>query len=127
MSEITLTKKGETHERYERAMQDEAFETIRNHPILETRPEHFLKVLRSGTVSTNIYLRRVHNFALDMNWLPWPVLNKKQWPAIAFGEKRGVISQEHEAIIGIEWNAERKAIFDWCKAQGDSLGFPSQS
>jgi hypothetical protein len=24
--------------------------------------------------STNVYLRRIHNFALDMNWLPWPIL-----------------------------------------------------
>jgi len=25
---------------------------------------------KSGSISTNIYLRRIHNFALDMNWLP---------------------------------------------------------
>jgi hypothetical protein len=32
--------------------------------------EHFLRVLAVGTVSTNVYLRRLHNFALDMGWLP---------------------------------------------------------
>jgi hypothetical protein len=25
-----------------------------------------------GKVPTNVYLRRLHNFALDMKWLPWP-------------------------------------------------------
>ena len=27
-------------------------------------------MLRTGTVSTNAFLRKVHNFAVDMNWLP---------------------------------------------------------
>ena len=39
---------------------------IRNRPILETQLIHFQKVLSSGTVSTNIFLRRIHNFAIDM-------------------------------------------------------------
>jgi hypothetical protein len=34
---------------------------------------------------------RIHNFALDINWLPWPVLPKKRWPAIKFEEKRAII------------------------------------
>jgi len=29
-----------------------------------------------GTVSTNVYLRRLHNFCVDMNWLPWPLVPK---------------------------------------------------
>jgi hypothetical protein len=36
-------------------------------PILETHSAHFLKVLEAGTISTNVYPRRIHNFALDMN------------------------------------------------------------
>jgi hypothetical protein len=67
--------------------------------VLETQAEHFLRVLERGSVSTNIYLRRIHNFALDMNWLPWPVLPKKRWPTIKFKEKRAIILGEHQAII----------------------------
>lgn len=63
-------------------MADEAFELIRKPPILETQAIHFLKVLQAVSVSTNVYLRRIQNFALDMNWLPWPVLPKKQWPIV---------------------------------------------
>jgi integrase len=62
-------------------------------------------------VSTNIYLRRIHNFALDMNWLPWPVLPKKRWPQIRFKEKRAVKWEEHQAIVSREQNAERKAFY----------------
>jgi hypothetical protein len=78
---------------------------------LETRPEHFLRVLEAGKVSTNVYLRRIHNFALDMTWLPWPVLAKKRWPAVEFKEKRGITLAEHLAIVAREHNPERKAFY----------------
>jgi hypothetical protein len=51
-------------------MADEAFDIIRNVPILETQSAHFLKVLGAGSVATNVFLRRIHNFAIDMGWLP---------------------------------------------------------
>ena len=69
---------------------------IRNMVVLETQGEHFPEgVGESGTVSTNVYLRRLHNYCLGMNWLPWPVLPKKRWPAIKFKEKRGITLAEH--------------------------------
>ena len=77
----------------------------------ETRPEHFLRALGSGRVSTNVFLRRIHNFALDMTWLPWPVIPKKQWPAVHFKEKRAITWEEHQAIIAREPNLERKAFY----------------
>jgi hypothetical protein len=88
MDEMTRTKTGATRIRHERAMMEEAFDTIRNRPIVETNSGHFLDVLAAGTVATNVFLRRMHNLALDMGWLPWPVLPKKQWPKIRFKENR---------------------------------------
>ena len=85
-------------------MADEAFDIIRNVPILETQSAHFLKVLGAGSVATNVFLRRINNFALDMGWLPWPVLPKKQWPKIRFKEKRAVTALEHQAIVAAEKN-----------------------
>jgi hypothetical protein len=66
---------------------------------LETRPEHFLHALEAGKVSTKVYLRRIHNFALDMIWLPWPVLPKKRWPAVEFKDKRSITLAEHLAVV----------------------------
>ena len=111
MDEIPKLKTGETQHRWLTAIKDAAFDSIRNMVVLETQAEHFLKVLEVGSVSTNIYLRRVHNFALDMNWLPWPVLPKKRWPAIKFKEKRGITLAEHQAIVARELNPERKAFY----------------
>jgi hypothetical protein len=90
MDEMTRNKTGPTHARHIVAMQDKAFDLIRNLPILETQAAHFLKALELGTVSTNVYLRRIHNFALGMNWLPWPILAKKQWLTTRFKEKRAI-------------------------------------
>jgi integrase len=114
MDEMTKTKTGATRIRHERAMKDSAFDLVRDVPILETQSGHFLKVLETGTVATNVFLRRIHNFALDMNWLHWPVLPKKQWPKVRFGEKRAVTYAEHQAIVAAEHNPERRAFYECC-------------
>ena len=111
MDEMVKLKTDETQRRWQTAIKDKAFDNIRQLPLLETRPEHFLRVLEAGKVSTNVYLRRLHNFALDMTWLPWPVLAKKRWPEIEFKEKRAITWEEHQAIIAREPNSERKAFY----------------
>lgn len=114
MDEVAKTKTGVTLVRHHRAMLDKAFDLIRERPILETKSQHFLEVLSIGTVSTNIFLRRLHNFAVDMGWLPWPILVKRRWPAIHFKEKRAVTWTEHQAIIAAEHNPERRAYYECC-------------
>ncbi len=80
MAEIIRTKKlDSTRQRYERAFKDKALDPLRKLSIVQTRPEHFMRVLEAGTVSTNDNLRRLHNFAVAMTWLPWPMLVKQQW------------------------------------------------
>ena len=114
MDEMTKLKTGKTRIRHDRAMKDKAFDLIRSLPILETQSLHFLKVLEAGGVATNVFLRRLHNFALDMNWLPWPVLPKKQFPKVRFKEKRAVTLKEHQAIIATETNLERRSFYACC-------------
>jgi integrase len=111
MDEIPKFKTGDTQARWLVAIKDKAFDPIRDLVVLQTHAEHFLNVLESGTVSTNIYLRRIHNFALDMSWLPWPVLPKKRWPAVTFKKKRAITWEEHCKIVEREANPERKAFY----------------
>lgn len=112
MDEMAKTKTGPTLERWERAMQDEAFDLIRTNVLLETRAEHLLAVLEKGTVSTNVFLRRLHNFALQLNWIPAAILPKPHWPPVRFEEKRAITLDEHKKIIAIEWLPERKAFYE---------------
>jgi integrase len=121
MDEIPKLKQNEdTRRRWLMANKDKAFDSIRNMVVLETQAEHFLKVLEGGSVSTNVYLRRIHNFALDMNWLPWPILPKKRWPAVTFKEKRAITGAEHQAIVEREGNVERKAFYQLAWQTGAS-------
>jgi len=82
LSALVDTKLGPTKERWERAAKEAPLDLIRNKVIIETQAEHLLAVLKTGTVSTNVHLRKLHNFCLAMNWLPWPILPKAQWPAV---------------------------------------------
>jgi integrase len=111
MDEIVKLKSGDTKYRWMTACKDKAFDPLRTTLLLDTRSEHFLRAMEAGLISTNVYLRRLHNFAIDMGWLPWPVLPKKRWPAVRYQQRRGVTRAEHEAILARETNPERKAFY----------------
>ena len=87
-------KTGENRSRWEHIIRAKALDHIRSLVVLETKPADFLKVLQSGGVSINVYLRRICNFALDMNWLPWPIIPKRQWPPVRYKPKRVITKQE---------------------------------
>jgi integrase len=90
--------------------------------VIETPGELLLEVLENGTVSTNVFLRRLHNFCVDMNWLPWPLVPKRQWLEVKFKEKRGITLEEHQRIIAAEVKPERKALYLLCWHLGGSQG-----
>ena len=105
------TKKGANQERWLRVAKDKALAPLLPKVIIETQGELLLHVLQCGKVSTNVYLRRLHNFCVDMNWLPWPLVPKRQWPAVEYKEKRAITLAEHLAIVARENNPERKAFY----------------
>jgi integrase len=78
--------------------------------------------MKAGKVSTNVYLRRLHNFCVDLNWLPWPLIPKRQWPAVQFKAKRAITREEHLQIIAAEKNPERRALYQLCWELGASQG-----
>jgi hypothetical protein len=106
---LTAMKQGANRERWLRAAKDKAFAPLLPKGIIETRAELLLRVLQLGKVSTNVYLSRLHNFCLDMNCLPWPLVPKRQWPAVRFKEKRAITWEEHSRILARENNPERRA------------------
>ncbi len=80
METIVKDKTGSTRVRWNTAIKDKAFDTICDVRILETIADHFLEVLSNGIPGTNACLRRLHNFALGMSWLAWPLIARKLWP-----------------------------------------------
>ena len=122
LNEIIATKTGPTQARWKSAAKDIAFDTIRNRVLIETQAEHLFAVLRAGKVSTNAFLRKIHNFAVDMNWLPATVIPRRQWPAIHYKEKRAITLEEHQKILAAEVNPERKLLYQLCWHLGASQG-----
>ena len=115
-------KGSDTHYRWTTVGKDPAFKSILSVPMLKTTADQLLIVIRRGTVSTNVYLRRIQNFALDMGWLPWPILRKKQFPKACFRPRRGVREDEHRRIIERETNPERRDFYELCWLLGGSQG-----
>src|SRR5208282_4091181 len=111
MEHIVTKKKDETRWRWDTAIKDKNFDCIRRLRVAETRAEHFDRALADGKVSTNVYLRRVHNHAIGMEWLLRSVIPRLQWVKPVFKEKRAVTAQEHQAIVEREQNPERKAFY----------------
>ena len=111
MEQIVTTKRGSTQVRWQSAIKDKALDALRQRRLIETQPEHFLAALAVGKVGTNVYLRRIHHFAVVMHWLPWPVLPKLHWPPIRFQDKRAITLDEHQQIIARELNPAKRAYF----------------
>jgi hypothetical protein len=106
------TKSGPTLKRWQTAMRDQALEPLRHRKLIETTAEHFLAVLKAGTVSTNMFLRRLHNYAVNMSWVPLPVLPKPNWPVVRHQEKRAITFEEHQKIIRREFNLATRAYYE---------------
>jgi integrase len=112
MDRMGEMKTGNTLKRWEVAVKDRAFDSFRDLPLIKTPAELFLEALHKGSVSTNVFLRRIHNFALDMDWIPKAIIPKRQWPKIEFNAKRAITQEEHQSILAQEKNPEYYAYYE---------------
>ncbi len=79
-------------------MDDRSFDCLRELAFIETRSDHFLKAMKAGKVSSNLYLRRIHNFALLMDWLLKSLIPKASCPQIIFKAKRAITREEAAGV-----------------------------
>jgi integrase len=120
--QVINLRSGDTAHRWVTASKDKALKSLLDVVLVETRAEQFLTSLAAGTVSTNVYLRRVHNFALDLGWLPRPVIPKRQWPSLKHKKRRGITEEEHKLILAGEKNPERYDYYELLWYTGASQG-----
>ncbi len=120
MDSIIRKKTGSTKDRWERAAKSKSFDTIRNLKVSNTKADDFERVLDGCNVSTNTYLRRLHNYALDMSWLLAPVIAKRAWPKVKYGDQRAITLEEHQQIVKCEKNLERRTYYELCWWVGGS-------
>jgi integrase len=101
-----------TQQRCARGFRSRAYDPIRNKPIVQTTAADLLAVLHANGNCVGHYLRRLHNLAVDLGWLAWPILAKRAWPKIRSQQKRAITAEEHRAVIASEKNSERRAYYE---------------
>ncbi len=73
MRDIIAAKVRPTLKRWQSANKDPARHFIKDKVIVPSLAGNFDTVLHAGTISTNVYLRRLQNHRLDRVWLPVPL------------------------------------------------------
>jgi site-specific recombinase XerD len=58
-------KTGGNRKRWATVLKDKALKPLFPRVLIETQAEELLNCIKTGTISTNIFLRRLHNFCLD--------------------------------------------------------------
>ncbi len=120
MEQMQTYGRDSTRKRCARAMRCEAFKTLQHTRLIETRAEDFLSILNHASVSVTHYLKRLHNLALGLGWISFPVLASRLWPKPETKPKRAITLEEHERILAAEKNPERKQLApSTCRDRGE--------
>jgi hypothetical protein len=101
-----------TQARCARGFRSKAYDPIRHKPLAQTTAVDVLAVLHANGSCVGHYLRRLHNLAVDLGWVAWPILAKRAWPKIRSQQKRAITAEEHAAVIASEKNTERRAYYE---------------
>jgi hypothetical protein len=111
MREYATHGRDTSQERSSRMVMSPTLDGIRDRKLIETTSEDLLDLLRRGGAATNNYVRRYHNLALKLGWLPRPILYPAVWPKVTPKKRRAVTQEEYDRIIAAEGNFERRAYY----------------
>jgi len=95
---------GATAIRWRKFAKSAPLKILISQPLYQTEAVHFLAVLdhKKAGVSTNVWLRILHNRAMDLGWLLSPVLHKRVWPRVKYKGRRGITAEEHARVLASE-------------------------
>src|SRR5262249_16275259 len=118
MNEMATRGIPSTQARCARGFRSKAYDPIRSKPLVQTTGADLLAIIHTNGNCVAHYLRRLHNLAVDLGWLPWPALAKRAWPKIRSRSKRAITAEEHQAVIASEKNPERRTYYDFLYESG---------
>jgi hypothetical protein len=126
MDQMVTHGKPQSKARALRAFRSNDLKLLARKKLLETTSSDFLRIVSSNKCSTQHYLRRLHNLAVGLGWLPFPILPPKLWPKPVFRQKRALTAEEHQRILAAEQNLERRQFYQFLwetgAAQSDAAG-----
>ena len=103
--------KATTRGRNVRATDSPDFSTLRKKKLVETTRDDLSRALKTMGTFNNHVLRCLHNLAVGLGWLPWPIIPPKLWPQPEELPRRAITLPEHERILSAEKNPERQLFY----------------
>ena len=100
-----------SRERYATVFKSSCFDALRHKKLLETTADDFFAVFKESKVSIVYFLKRLHNFALNLGWIAVPVIAPYLWPKYQPKRRRGITLEEHQSVVAAERHAERKLFY----------------
>ncbi|EEF57617.1 tyrosine-type recombinase/integrase [Pedosphaera parvula] len=104
--------KESTRARNQRAIARKNFDLLRHKKLVETTADDFRTILKTMGAFNNHILRCLHNLALGLGWLHWPIIPPKLWPQPKEKEKRGITREEHAKVLQSEQDRERRLYYE---------------
>ena len=102
MEQLQSRGKDSSRERYANVFKSSAFDGLRHKKLLETTADDFLAVFKDGKVSIVCFLKRLHNFAVNLGWIAVPIVAPYLWPKYEPKDRRGITRDEHESILPVK-------------------------
>ena len=109
---VARGNKPSTRERRERGFRCPAFNLIRDKKIIETTADDLRAVIAVSGSYTNECLKCLHNLALGLGWLSWPIIPAQLWPKTQRKNRRAITADEHQQIIAAERNIKRRRYYE---------------
>ena len=111
---IDSSYENNTKTRFQKFLKSQPVQRLMSRKLIETTASDFLAVFshpRAG-VSTNVQLRILHNRTLDLEWILKPVLTRRAWPKIRYGNRHGITLEQHQAVLKATPNEEYRIFFE---------------
>ena len=130
MEQLQARDKDSSRQRYATVFKSSAFDGLRNKRLLETTADDFLAVFKDGKVSILNFLKRLHNFAVNLGWLAVPMVAPYLWPKYEPKDRRGLTLAEHQSILAgekkAEWKLFLELLWETGAAQSDAANFKAE-
>jgi integrase len=130
MEQLQARGKDSSRERYASVFKSPSFDGLRNKKLLETTADDLLSIFKEGKVSIIHFLKRLHNFALDLGWIAVPVVPPYLWPKYEPKDRRGITLEEHQSILTTqkkaEWKLFLELLWETGAAQSDAANLKAE-
>jgi site-specific recombinase XerD len=130
MDQLQARGKESSRERYASVFKSPSFDGLRHKKLLETTADDYFAVFKQGKVAITEFLKRLHNFALNLGWIAIPIVAPYLWPKYEPKSRRGITRDEQETILArekkAEWKLYLELLWETGAAQSDAASMTAE-